>query len=252
MMSTSQMFIALRLSALVILPVLAACSSRFDLAPPPGGPQLSVTVKVPEGASPMPIQAHYLSDRCFPRQSGPFNQYGEQLLEVKPERQGDSDLYEARLDRDGGSLCRWRLSYVGVGVKYWRAGKLGLEGSVREDVTAGLDVDPKQLDNDRLPAEIREAREVVLRPDYYPYVSFVGSGNAQIEFLGHGDRFVRAPRAQSFRFEPQVHRDTVMRMRKKGSEVIFMYPDGSETPWTSGGPDVERLETIRLGSERRQ
>jgi len=230
---------------------LAACSSRYDLAPPPGGPQVTVTIKVPEGASVKAIEAQYLSDRCFPPQYGPFNTYGSELLKVKPERQGDSDLYQARLDLDGGSLCHWRLVYVDVGVKYWRAGKLDLAGTVRQDVTATFNVDREAEGNDALPEAIRTRKEVLLRPDYYPYVSGAGSGSAVINFVSSGDSYARAPAAERLAFEPQVQRHFVARMSRDSSgETTILYPDGSKEPADNWHPDVKKLEAIRAGADK--
>jgi hypothetical protein len=227
---------------------LTACSSRFDLSPPPGGAQVSVTIKVPEEASVKAIEAKYLSDRCFPPQQGPFNSYGSQVLKVKPERQGDSDLYQARLDLDGGSLCHWRLAYVEVGVKYWRAGKLDLAGSMREDVTALFNVDRQGERIDELPEAVRTRKELVLNAHYYPYVSGAGSGSAVIRFVASGSDYARGPAAEHLVFEPQVERKFVARMGEdaQGKNSI-LYPDGSRTPAETWYPDVKKLEAIRLG-----
>lgn len=245
MTSSSRLAGALVLS--LAISALVACSSRYGLAPPAGGPQVAVTIKVPEGASPKTIEAEYLSDQCFPRQSGPSNSYGSEVLKVTPERQGDSDLYQARLDLDGGGLCRWHLALVRVGVHYWRAGLLGLSGSIREDVTGSFELDHRAGNETRLSDDELTRSHVTLRPDYYPFVFGSGSGYDAIEFIWDGDRYARAPAARSLVFEPQVHRDLVVRARlDKGGERTFLYPDGSTEPAGSNRkPDVRKLDAIR-------
>ncbi|PNB72290.1 hypothetical protein C1X64_20885 [Pseudomonas sp. GW456-E7] len=147
---------------------LTGCSSRYELTPPPGSPQVTVAIQAPEGASVKAIEAEYLSDHCFPPQRGPLNSYGSEVLKVKPERQGDSDIYQARLDVDGGSICHWRLVYFKVGVKYWRAGKLDLTGTVRQDVTATFHVDRKIDSDEKLSEAERTGKDVLLRPSTTP------------------------------------------------------------------------------------
>ncbi len=246
----------LPVALLVLFSGLGGCANDYSLAPPANSKQVTVTLKVPEGASPMAVEATYLSDQCFPPQRGPFNSYATEVLKVKPKRQGDSDIYQAQIDLDGGSPCQWRLALVKVGVKYWRASQLGLAGFVHRDATASFHLDRKAqkntwiVDDSRLSEEERTRTQVTLRPNFYPYVSRVGSGNAGITFLVSGDSYVRAPAAQKLVFEPQVHRDVVVRMRMdKQGERTYLYPDGSEVPaGTRWEPDVHKLDAIRLGS----
>lgn len=227
---------------------LTACSSRYDLAPQPGGPQVTVTIKVPEGASVKAIEAEYMSDRCFPPQYGPFNRYATQELKIRPMRQGDSDRYQAQLDLEGGSACHWRLATVTVGVNYWRAGLLDLAGSVREDVTALFNVDRQPERLDEIPEAVRTRKELVLNAHYYPYVNTVGSGNAVIMFVASGSDYARGPAAERLVFEPQVERKLVARMsREPEGNISILYPDGSLLPAETWHPDVKKLDAMRLG-----
>ncbi|WP_259755321.1 hypothetical protein [Pseudomonas sp. GCEP-101] len=242
-------FTFLRLLLLMAsLLALGACSSRYDLTPPPSGPQVTVTIKVPEGASVKAIEAEYLSDRCFPPQYGPFNRYATQELKIKPKRQGDSDRYQAQLDLDGGSACHWRLATVTVGVQYWRAGKLDLAGTVREDVTAIFNVDRQGERIDELPEALRTRKELLLNAHYYPYVNTVGSGNAVIMFVASGSDYARGPAAERLVFEPRVERKLVARMsRDSAGNIVILYPDGSRLPAGTWHPDVKKLDAMRLG-----
>jgi len=241
--------LSLLIGGLGLVLALTACSSRYDLAPPPGGPQVTVTIKVPEGASVKAVEAQYLSDRCFPPQQGPFNSYATQELKVKPERQGDSDRYQAQLDLDGGSACHWRLASVTVGVKYWRAGLLDLSGSVREDVTALFNVDRQPERLDALPEAVRTRKELLLNAHYYPYVAGAGSGSAVIRFVASGAGYAKGPAAERLVFEPQVERKFVARMSQDAQgEYSILYPDGSRAPAETWHPDVKKLDAIRLGT----
>ena len=241
--------LSLLIGGLGLALTLTACSSRYDLAPPPGGPPIRVTIKVPEGASVKAIEAKYLSDQCFPPQSGPFNSYGSEVLKVKPQRQGDSDRYEARLDLDGGSICRWRLATVTVGVKYWRAGLLDLAGSMQEDITALFNVDRQPERLNELPEAMRTRKELLLNAHYYPYVAGAGSGSAVIRFIASGSDYAKGPAAERLVFEPQVESKFVARMSQDAQgEYSILYPDGSRRPAETWHPDVEKLDAIRLGA----
>ena len=108
---------------------LTACSSRYDLAPPPGGAQVHFSIKVPQDLAADPMRVMYRSAKCPATRSGAdwtaYQEDGRHVIEVEPQRQGSSDLYVADLAVDGGGACQWRLSNVTFGVRYANTARFG-------------------------------------------------------------------------------------------------------------------------------
>ncbi|SBW80544.1 hypothetical protein PVE_R1G2660 [Pseudomonas veronii 1YdBTEX2] len=108
--------------ALLLLLSLNGCAQNQALAPPPGGEQVSIVVKVPQNLAAEPMQVMYRSEKCPIKRSGPdwttYEEDGYLSTTVQPQQQGQSDLYEAKLPINGGSRCQWQLSNVTFGVTY--------------------------------------------------------------------------------------------------------------------------------------
>jgi len=102
--------------------ILSGCAKDYSLAPPPDSEQIIVTVKVPKELTAETMQVMYRSTLCtftdYTASGRPYQRDGHQSVDIQPERQGQSDLYEAKLAVDGGGVCRWRLSNVTFGVIY--------------------------------------------------------------------------------------------------------------------------------------
>ncbi|WP_213628880.1 hypothetical protein [Pseudomonas sp. Pc102] len=109
----------------------AGCAQLMnqDLSPPPGGETVSVSVKVPKDLIARKMRVMYRSEKCpITRSDGSGGRYeidGAKAIEVEPQRQGMTDIYEAKLARDGGGSCQWKLSNVTFGVYYGAVGKFG-------------------------------------------------------------------------------------------------------------------------------
>lgn len=121
------------LSAVLCLFSLGGCAqtSRVDFSPPPGGETVSVTVKVPKELAANTMRVMYRSEKCpISRTDGDGKRYeieGAHAIEIEPQRQEQSDFYEASLPRDGGDTCPWRLSNVTFGVHYKSTSQFGQE-----------------------------------------------------------------------------------------------------------------------------
>ncbi|MDW3716722.1 hypothetical protein [Pseudomonas sp. 2023EL-01195] len=118
-------------AGLCLLASQAGCAQLMnqDLSPPPGGETVSVSVKVPKDLVARKMRVMYRSEKCpITRSDGSGGRYeidGAKAIEVEPQRQGMTDIYEAKLARDGGGLCKWKLSNVTFGVHYGSPDKFG-------------------------------------------------------------------------------------------------------------------------------
>ncbi|WP_447749000.1 hypothetical protein [Pseudomonas nicosulfuronedens] len=101
---------------------LGGCAQDYSLAPPANSEQVTVRIKVPPALEAEKMEVMYRSATC---QRTRRDAYGEPYkidgfhgIEVQPQQQGQSDIYEAKLARDGGGPCRWHLANVTLGVAY--------------------------------------------------------------------------------------------------------------------------------------
>ncbi|WCD82234.1 hypothetical protein [Pseudomonas sp. TUM22785] len=123
-------------AALCLLVSQAGCAQLMnqDLSPPPGGETVSVSVKVPKDLAANTMRVMYRSEKCpITRSDGSGGRYeidGAKAIEVEPQRQGMTDIYEAKLAKDGGGFCEWKLSNVTFGVHYQSATKFGEDAQV--------------------------------------------------------------------------------------------------------------------------
>lgn len=119
----------------LLLLTLTGCAQNQTLAPPPGGEQVSITVKVLPNLAAEPMRVMYRSENCPIKRSGAdwsrYEEDGYLSTTVQPQQQGQSDEYEAKLAINGGSRCQWQLSNVTFGVTYANTAHFG------PDVKAG-------------------------------------------------------------------------------------------------------------------
>lgn len=96
--------------ALILMVVLYFSFGKRDssLSPPADSEVVTVTVKVPDQLEAEVMQVMYRSTRCtHTRTTASGKSYqrdGFQSTEIQPVRQGQSDIYEARLPIDGGGV----------------------------------------------------------------------------------------------------------------------------------------------------
>ncbi|MCP1446151.1 hypothetical protein J3D54_005283 [Pseudomonas sp. GGS8] len=249
--------------ALLLLFSLSGCAQNQALSPPPGGEQVSMTVKVPQNLAAEPMRVMYRSEKCPIKRSGPdwtsYEEDGYLATTVQPQRQGQSDLYEAKLPINGGSSCQWQLSNVTFGVTYANTTHFG------ENVKAGPGGGVIVMFDQHLPQRrsafeptIKVSGDVLIRQDYYPWVSehFIGGHKKLAWLIGEGEMYsyYRAPTARKVAFEPLLHADYVVysvapKVQKEGNHTQVTYPDGSVTA-TGSKPSFKKLQAIRLGQSR--
>ncbi|WP_455884476.1 hypothetical protein [Pseudomonas spelaei] len=240
---------------------LSGCRQDYSLSPPADSEKITVTVKLPKELKTETLEVMYRSGACKSVTYGASGQRieldGRNGIEVQLQRQGQTDIYQAKLPIDGGGACRWKISNVMFGVAYIDPTRFG------ENVTfgggGGVLV---KFDNNRpmrssgLPIIVEG--DLKIREDYYPWLSeaFLGGYRKQIRLAGKGDIYVsyQAVQARQIYFEPVLHSDFLVnsegtKVHKVGSFISFTYPDGSVLADGRSTPDFRKLQAIRLAAE---
>jgi len=249
---------------LAMLASLTGCAKDRSLAPPANSEQITVRVKVPAELKTRTMEVQYRSTLCtFTDHSAygePYQRDGYQNMEIEPTRQGQSDIYEAKLPKDGGGACQWRLSNVTFGVTYREPEHFG------ENVFYGAGGGVVVMFDDKRPSRsygfpIHISGDLRIEENYYPWIDeeFIGGYKKDISLLGEGYYFYRMYKALDARlvtFEPILHsRFSVYSVgpkeKKKGNFVTFKYPDGSVEEVSRARPDFRRLEAIRSAAEKK-
>lgn len=247
---------------LAMLASLTGCAKDQSLAPPVNSEQVIVRLKVPSELKAEAMKVMYRSTLCtFTDHSAygePYQRDGYQHMDIEPAQQGRSDVYEAKLSKDGGGACQWRLSNVTFGVSYREPGRFG--ENVRFGAGGGVVVIFDDNASPRGGANIKVAGDLAIKESYYPWVSeaFIGGYRKTIYLAAEGDiyRMYKAPDAREVYFEPVLHSRFVVRseqpkVHKKGLFSSFTYPDGSTVADGHSQPDFRRLEAIRLAAEKK-
>jgi len=223
-----------------------------DFSPPPGGEQVTVTVKVPQDLVADTMRVMYRSQKCPIKRSGAnwtsYEEDGYYSIEVVPQRQGQSDLYVAKLDRNGGGACQWNLSNVTFGVHYENTAKFG--GGVKYGYGGRVIV----IFDSNLPQErdmygVKDIKgDVQISNEYYPWVfeSFILGHKKTLILLSEKNVYTyKAKSAREIYFSPKIHKEVVRTLGAKVSGGIseIIYPDGTREA-SRDEPDLDRLSEI--------
>ncbi|SEN65783.1 hypothetical protein SAMN04487857_1327 [Pseudomonas sp. ok272] len=240
---------------------LSGCAQDYSLGPPADSEQMTITVKVPSALKARTLQVMYRSTTCKRVSIGGFGQRVEQDgrhgIDVQLQRQGQSDLYQAKLPMDGGGACKWHLANVIFGVVYANPMHFG------ENVTwgggGGVVVIFDHNNSPRGGADVKVGGDLTINKDYYPWIdeSFIGEYSKDISLLGGGVDYYfsyQALEARSVYFEPVFHSRFLVssvgpKQKKKGNFATFTYPDGSIENVASARPNFRKLEAIRQAAE---
>lgn len=256
--------LALHLSVaiLALLSSLAGCASDRRLAPPANSEQVTVRIKVPAELKAETMKVIYRSTLCtFTDHSAygdPYQRDGYQNMDIQPVQQGQSDIYEAKVAKDGGGDCQWKLSNVTFGVTYREPERFG--ENVVYGAGGGVVVIFDDNASPRGGANIKVDGDLTIKKSYYPWVeeAFIDGYRKTISLTGGGDIYwmYKAPNAREIYFEPILHSKFIVhseqpKTHRKGLYSSFSYPDGSIVTDGHSEPDFRRLEAIRLAAEKK-
>uniref|UniRef100_UPI001CFAED6A hypothetical protein n=1 Tax=Pseudomonas sp. AF03-9 TaxID=2849867 RepID=UPI001CFAED6A len=245
---------ALRLAVVMctLLFTVGGCRQDYSLSPPADSEKITVTVKLPEGLKNKTMWVMYRSATCKHISIGASGQRTEQdghhSIYRELERQGQSDLYQVELPKDGGGACRWHLANVTFGVEYADLTRFG--ENVIWGGGGGVVVMFDHNNSPRGGADFKVDGDLTIRKDYYPWLSeaFIGGYKKHISLAGEGPIYLKYQALQANRiyFEPVFHSDYRVfsaqpRERKEGDYTKFTYPDGSVVADGRSQPDFLKL-----------
>ncbi|MHC8314063.1 hypothetical protein [Pseudomonas sp. LB3P31] len=241
---------------------LIGCASPRDrsLSPPPDSEKINITVKVPKDLEVETLEVMYRSATCKRITHGASGQRveldGYHGIDLRLQRQGNTDLYVADVPKDGGGACKWHLANVTFGVAYATPTSFG--ESVKYGAGGGVVV---MFDHNNSPqggADFKVDGDVVIKRDYFPWVheSFLGGYRKRVSLAGRGHIYLmyRALNARKIYFKPVLHSEYLVtsqapKVHKVGDFIKFTYPDGSVVAESQARPDYYKLQTIRTGRD---
>ena len=237
---------------------LSGCSQDYSLAPPADSEKITVTVKLPQELKTETMWVMYRSATCKSISHGASGQRVEQdgrhSVYKEFQRQGQSDLYQVELPKDGGGACKWHLANVTFGVVHVDPAQFG------ENVTngggGGVVVIFDHNNSPRGGADIKVDGDLTIKKDYYPWIDeeFLGPYKKTVRLAGERNTYLKyqALDAQQVYFEPVLHSEYVIysigpKVKKNGNYTAFTYPDGTTVADGKWHPNFSRLQTIRTG-----
>lgn len=238
---------------------LSGCRQDYSLSPPADSEKITVTVKLPKELKTETMWVMYRSATCKGIGSGASGQRTERdgyhSVYKELERQGQSDLYQVELPKDGGGACRWHLANVTFGVAYADPTRYG--ENVIDGGGGGVVVMFDHNNSPRGGADINVDGDLTIRKDYYPWISesFLDGYKKHISLAGEGGTYLKyqALQARRVHFEPVLHSEFLVRsegsrVHKVGSFITFNYPDGTAEANGRYQPNFRKLEAIRLAT----
>ncbi|VVO89391.1 hypothetical protein PS850_02273 [Pseudomonas fluorescens] len=237
---------------------LSGCSQDYSLAPPADSEKITVNVKLPQELKTETMWVMYRSATCKSVSHGASGQRVEQdghhSVYKEFQRQGQSDLYQVELPKDGGGACKWHLANVTFGVVYADPAQFGK--NVTYGAGGGVIVIFDHNNSPQGGADIKVEGDLTIKKDYYPWIkeAFLGGYSKRVSLEGGGDIYLmyQALRARQVYFEPILHSSfavysTQPKEKKEGNHTVFTYPDGSVIADGSSQPNFLKLQTIRTG-----
>ncbi|WP_077046323.1 hypothetical protein [Pseudomonas sp. KK4] len=239
---------------------LTGCAKDYSLSPPPNSKLITVTIKVPKGLVAENLQVIYRSTLCTFSDRSAFGEVYQrdeyQRTDIEPVRQGETDLYVAKLPIEGGGACQWRLSNVTFGVIYDDPARFG--ENVTYGAGGGVVVIFDHNNSPRGGADVIVEGDVKVKKDYYPWVSesFIGGYRKRVSLLSEGHYYLsyQAIQAREVYFEPVFHDGFLVssvgpKEKKKGNYAVFTYSDGSVESVPRAKPSIQKIQAIRLSLE---
>ncbi|WP_268797267.1 hypothetical protein [Pseudomonas huanghezhanensis] len=242
---------------------LTGCAQDRSFAPPVDNQYITVIVKVPDELVAETMDTTYRSKVCkFITRDARGQRVeldGYKGVDMLPERQGQSDLYQVKLPIDGGGACKWRLSNVTFGVAHGNPVRFGK--SVVAGAGSGVIVIFDTNASPRGAANVEVEGDLAVRRDYYPWIkeNFLDGYIKRLSLAGEGYNYAiyKATTAREVYFEPQYHskfelHSVGVKVKKEGNYPVHTYPDGTVYADKLWHPNFARLQAIRLKAEGKQ
>lgn len=240
------------LSTLVLFIVSCANVNDRTLSPPANTQWINVEVRNPSlYTRPFPLEVLYISTTCkrelmSMRDGQHYEKVGYNPVKIPLQKQQDSDIWIAKIAKDGGGKCNWKLSEFNLGIEYVDATHLGkgLVPGTAVGVTIAFD------DNATKNGLFKTVHgDIVLSPTYYPYIRErkLNSTETSLSLLGEQNFIsLRGDATTKVSFMPLLDETKITRYvgvekKEPGAYAKIIYPDGSVAPEGTIIPDFNKI-----------
>lgn len=244
-----KLFIFLQFSFL-----LSGCAQTTDrtLSPPSNSDWINVEIKNPsQYTKPFPLEVLYISTTCrrelmSMRDGQHYEKVGLNPVKIPLQNQYDSNVWVAKIAKNGGGKCNWKLSEFNLGIEYIDATHLGKGLVPGTAVGATIAFDDNATKNGLFETV---HGDITLSPTYYPYIRErkLNSTETTLSLLGERNFiFLRGEAATKVIFMPSLDETKITRyigVKKKEprAHAQIIYPDGSVAPKGTIVPDFNKI-----------
>ncbi|MEB2420607.1 hypothetical protein [Citrobacter sp. R-1.5.2] len=239
--------------------LLNGCAQATDrtLSPPSNSDWVSIEIKNPSAyTKPFPLEVLYVSTTCkrelmSMRDGQHYEKVGLNPIKIPLQEKDSSGVWIAKIAKDGGSKCNWKLSEFNLGIEYIDATHLGKGLVPGTAVGATIAFDDNATKNGLF--KVSENSELILSPAYYPLVQDNKriSENNMLNLFGKKDfmqiKMVSSAKDIQVVFKPTLDESKLVKMiapkeHKAGAFYKIIYPDGTVVSDGTTHPDVNRLK----------
>ncbi|MCX8955735.1 hypothetical protein [Erwinia psidii] len=239
--------------------LLNGCAQATDrtLSPPPNTEWVNIEIKNPSPyTKPFPLEVLYVSTTCkrklmSMRDGEHYEKVGLNPIKIPLQEKNSSGVWIAKIAKDGGGKCNWKLSEFNLGIEYVDATHLGKGLVPGTAVGATIAFDDNATKNGRF--KVFEGSELVLSPVYYPLIDSNKDINVNdtLNLFGEKDfmqiKMVSPAQAIQVIFKPTLDESKLVKMiapkeHKVGVNYKIIYPDGSVVSDGTTHPDVNKLK----------
>ncbi|XUA17682.1 hypothetical protein ACQVA2_13465 [Citrobacter sp. OP27] len=237
-----------------LMSFIVSCVSADDrsLSPPANTQWINVEIRNPSSyTQPFPIEVLYVSTSCkrelmSMRDGQYYEKIGYNPIKIALQKQSGSDLWIAKVAKDGGGKCNWKLSEFNMGIEYIEATHLGKGLVPGTAVGATIAFDDNATKNGQFTTV---HGDINLSPIYYPYIRErkLNSAESSLSLLGEKNFIsLRADGTNKIRFIPKLDESKVTRYigvakKEPGTYAKIIYPDGSVAPEGTIIPDFNKI-----------
>lgn len=252
-----------RLNLFILLQVvflLNGCAQATDrtLSPPSNTDWINVEIKNPSlYTKPFPLEVLYVSTTCkrelmSMRDGQHYEKVGLNPVKIPLlQKKNSTNIWIAKIAKDGGGKCNWKLSEFNLGIEYIDATHLGKDLVPGTAVGATIAFDDNATKNGRF--KVFEGSELVLSLVYYPLIQSNKriSTNDMLNLFGEKDfmqiKMISYAKNIQVKFKPTLEEFKLVKMiapkeHKVGEFYKIIYPDGSVVSDGTIHPDVNRLK----------
>ncbi|UAN18710.1 hypothetical protein [Enterobacter asburiae] len=233
---------------------IVSCVNADDrtLSPPSNTEWVNIEIKNPSSyTKPFPLEVLYVSTTCkrelmSMRDGHHYEKVGYNPVKIPLQKQSDSDMWVAKIAKDGGGKCNWQLSEFNLGIEYIDATHLGKGLVPGNAVGATIAFDDNATKNGLFKTV---HGDINLSPIYYPYIRErkLNSTETSLSLLGE-EIFIslKADGTNKVSFIPRLDESKVNRYigvakKEPGSYAKIIYPDGSVAPEGTIIPDFNKI-----------